>query len=1235
MWAVSTRSGFRLWCAAALLCAAGLAGLLLPAAPAAQGPAALRGVRMVQHGSYPELQVDGKPFFINSAEFFYPRVPRNLWDLSLERYRDLGINTISLSIPWNWHEPREGEIDFDGHTNPRRDLRALLKLVADKGFKLIARPGPVAPGAWRNGGYPDWLLERPEYRMPFGDRLEGREPPAAELAAVDAEAAARMWLENSTHMEFSRKWLEAVARELAPYRALPAVPLPPPGENSGTASGARETASGPLLFVQVEEGWGSGRANTAGSAFWKYVDGLCSVLFESGSQAQCVIDPAQLRPFGSGSELSAKRAVMGQWFPSARNERGAEEERISAADVAEFELVAGSLGTHPAFPPILAAFNAVSFAPGDDARPQPSAPENLRTSSHLLIGYGVRGLNWFPVQDSLTPAGFGTPEANRFYRWDAALALNGSKQPAAREVQRLGDWLRSWGSQLAASHRRADFGLVDTLGALQMEKPARVDVAAMTSTTVQLERLAQYAGMSAELVDPERQPQEQLLRHALLLLPVYKPEDATYALTAEAQRTLDAYVRAGGVLVCFPGRPVGDVFDVMARGQTVETGDLPAGTTSWRVGSGRLVVLTKDFYSWVSIREDFADGNRRFEAPFARALLEALMKTAALRQIVRREGVKAGSPEVVISELVSNEGTLPLGGRSGGQAWLSVVNLGDATVSEMVQVLSPRASARLEKAGADDWIEVPVKLPPRESLLLPIDVVLCLEPELRLDCQDRLSTSGAELVRAEREGKSMFLTFYAPAKVEVRVHLGVKPQHFEVDEAQADAKWLKEKGELVVELLRGASPHFLHVLRVPLPYAPALRERPKADSRKPSPAHFRFSPAGAVRLPLGEDAALLTNPPLFVFRRGEEGSFWMVADNLGEQGGSVQVQATGQFNTSAKAYVNGKEIRSLNLRLPVATVEKAAGEAPAADGLYHGSLHFAAGAESLDLPVSYAILPEKEAAAYQFDFDGDGSAERVLENAAVRAIVSPAEGGRIVALVAKSSDRDMASSMGLLEDAFAFTPNPRGIPRERARGSAGTFNRAYSAAWIQGAGGPALDLRYDAPDVYPHGARIEKTARFKGERTLAVEYHVALLPADARRIQDEEAGKIFATPPPVESHPQSFVILNSVPAIASGLKHTQFCWKEAAAGTNAPAGSEHCESFVPGGAAISPPAGVRQIDIREARRPGLALAWEDEGARLTLEPKNYSVLLRLEFPPLDPGGAVRTYRIEFSVKEAP
>ena len=193
----------------------------ISAAPRQDGPPKdskqSRGVEIVEHGGYPELRFDGEPFFVHSAAFFYYRIPRDLWEPMLDRYRSLGINTLDLYIPWNWHEPKEGELDFDGHSNPRRDLRSLLTLATQKGFKIIARPGPEILNEWRHGGYPGWLLERPEYHMDPLDWIEGRYPPLDNLNAHDAEGAARGWLENSTHMEATKSWFAAVAKELAPY----------------------------------------------------------------------------------------------------------------------------------------------------------------------------------------------------------------------------------------------------------------------------------------------------------------------------------------------------------------------------------------------------------------------------------------------------------------------------------------------------------------------------------------------------------------------------------------------------------------------------------------------------------------------------------------------------------------------------------------------------------------------------------------------------------------------------------------------------------------------------------------------------------------------------------------------------------------------------------------------------------------------------------------------------------
>jgi hypothetical protein len=101
---------------------------------------------------YPEFKLYGQPFFPHSTAFFYNRLPRSEWASSLVKLKEMGINTIDLYLAWNWHEPEEGKLDFDGHSNPRRDVKALLEMLDAMGFAVIARPGPVILNEWRNGG---------------------------------------------------------------------------------------------------------------------------------------------------------------------------------------------------------------------------------------------------------------------------------------------------------------------------------------------------------------------------------------------------------------------------------------------------------------------------------------------------------------------------------------------------------------------------------------------------------------------------------------------------------------------------------------------------------------------------------------------------------------------------------------------------------------------------------------------------------------------------------------------------------------------------------------------------------------------------------------------------------------------------------------------------------------------------------------------------------------------------
>ncbi|MBV9102267.1 MAG: beta-galactosidase, partial [Candidatus Eremiobacteraeota bacterium] len=126
------------------------AACLTGLSPSAGNNVAPTNATLVRHDGYPVLQVNGRPFFVFGAAFFYERIPRDEWRADLLQLRDLGINTIDLYVIWNWHETGDGVFDFDGHSNSRRDLRGMLRLIRELGFMVIVRPGPVIRNEWRN-----------------------------------------------------------------------------------------------------------------------------------------------------------------------------------------------------------------------------------------------------------------------------------------------------------------------------------------------------------------------------------------------------------------------------------------------------------------------------------------------------------------------------------------------------------------------------------------------------------------------------------------------------------------------------------------------------------------------------------------------------------------------------------------------------------------------------------------------------------------------------------------------------------------------------------------------------------------------------------------------------------------------------------------------------------------------------------------------------------------------------
>lgn len=112
------------------------------------------GVELTLNSKY--LIRGGKPWIPVMGEIHFSRVNREDWKTELLKMKAGGITVVSTYLFWIYHEEIEGEFDFSGN----RDIRAFIELCSEVGLEAVVRIGPWAHGECRNGGLPDWILNK-------------------------------------------------------------------------------------------------------------------------------------------------------------------------------------------------------------------------------------------------------------------------------------------------------------------------------------------------------------------------------------------------------------------------------------------------------------------------------------------------------------------------------------------------------------------------------------------------------------------------------------------------------------------------------------------------------------------------------------------------------------------------------------------------------------------------------------------------------------------------------------------------------------------------------------------------------------------------------------------------------------------------------------------------------------------------------------------------------------------
>ncbi|MBZ5565316.1 MAG: beta-galactosidase [Acidobacteriia bacterium] len=870
--------------------------------------------------TYPEYWVGGKPFFEHAAAFFYHRIPRDRWAEELLHLKAMGVNTIDLYPFWDWHEPEEGVRDFDGHTNPRRDLKYLLRLIDLLGFKLTLRPGPFFCSEWRNGGYPDWLLRRPEYHMSEQAILEGRYPRLSALQYDKSEEAAAGWLKNNTHLKYTREWYANVL---------------------GLANNLLPEKGGPLINIQLDDDQAIGRENYNGPNFYKYMDTLRRFAEEAthSSKIPYFINGADMR-------VNAEANVSGAepyWNTGQDYQMSGEGGYSTVLEAAKNRFFTEILKTQPLFVPTIIEFQAGWLLDEKDTYARPTDPTNTLMASRVMFQSGLKGLNYYPLNDTLYPAGYESQWGNYFYGWEAAINYAGRETGRAAYVRRNGRLLSGMGPLLAATHFLPDAGLIYPMSTFPQSSLTADEANYVASFAGRVLWSGVYEHFNFEFVDPDHAPAENFERYKVLLVPnlvgskeSLKRYPHLERYSEKAQRAISDYVAAGGTVIFFPSLPKGRLFESLLSpfgtdnlllsdsslkfsdgstalalgGRAVLTlskksreevrvfaRDARGGVVGARFahGQGQIIFFGADFSRWAlppGTTLTFEGGGKAGARDYpeetqkgARAALPALMKEVGVTRKVDPEmpALKPRDLGLYVTELIADTGSRAWEKRqepNRGYGFVGVTNFSvdEARPAEIV-VTDPRAT---DLAVPEHRLRLPrLTLPPRESLLLPLRVPLAnpaWEMAPGLAAGDEVYDATAELTGVHYDGATLRLEFTAPTDGEVTLRLNRPPERATLDDQNAEIRRDPANSLYTVKLPKGPPPEFIRVLQLAYPHlGPRLTISPREPWIAGETRAVRVRVENPGPAPLEGDVDFVAgsiyrddNPPLSIHTPGHE-----------------------------------------------------------------------------------------------------------------------------------------------------------------------------------------------------------------------------------------------------------------------------------------------------------------------------------------------------------------------------
>lgn len=439
------------------------------------------------------ILVDEKPVFVRSGEMSYYRTDPSMWQARLDAAKDAELNCVSTYIPWAWHEPTDGSIDFNGETHPQRNLLRFLEMVAESGLYLYARPGPFINSEFRYGGHPRWLFDR-----------------YPEVWSKDSNGDPAIWRGHGvpvptqlhpTFLGLVDRWYDAVIPRLTPYVATSGGPLlisQPDNEmnlvftyglghslydehtiGNGNQPGVwqdwllerygsldainrrHETHAEDPAHVQPPRVPAAGAADRRLIADWldfktwyifTYASHLVRRFRELGLDVPWTMNEPVNMVFKGGDHAAASdyfRKEEGQYFTGGHIYlTGGEQDLIGVPiTLYRLELVKMFDLAGPTF--------AAELGSGWVDLSRNRAHYNFDLLTRIALGHALDGYSLYMFSGGYNPAG--TNNYGRDYHWNAPLLPDGTRHPTFENLRRLGAWIRGWESQIVDTVKEFDF----------------------------------------------------------------------------------------------------------------------------------------------------------------------------------------------------------------------------------------------------------------------------------------------------------------------------------------------------------------------------------------------------------------------------------------------------------------------------------------------------------------------------------------------------------------------------------------------------------------------------------------------------------------------------------------------------------------------------------------------------------------------------------------------------------